>query len=82
MLKGILLSLLILNFGQNYCRAKNPHFWTKDWKRKIANSMKSEQFHEITASFKLEFELLHEKLKKINQKIHENHPIKSGKFAI
>ena len=82
MLNGILLSILILNFGQNHCGAQNPHFWTKEWKRKIPKSMKSEQFHEITASFKLEFELLHEQLKKINQKIHQNHPIKSGKSTM
>ena len=82
MMKEILLSILILNFGQNYCRAQNSHFWTNEWRRKIPKSMKSEQFHAITASFKLEFELLHEQLKKINQKIHQNHPIKSGKFTV
>ena len=81
MLKGILLSILILNFGQNYCRDQISHFWTEEWRRKIPKSMKSEQFHAITASFKLEFELLHEQLKKINQKIHQNHPIKNGKFT-
>ena len=82
MMKEILLSILILNFGQNYCRAQNSHFWTNEWKSKIPKSMKSEQFHHITASFKLEFELLHEKLKEINQKIYQNHSIKSGKFTM
>ena len=76
MLKGVLVLILILNLVQNYCGAQNPHFWTEVWNRRIPGSMKSEQFHKITARFKLEFELLHQQLKKINQKIYENHPIK------